>query len=230
MAITPLPTVSFNFSKYRALNTSRRYSWSAFRSLRLQLLLQFTSWKNVQEPRKTAIYRSRMAALLHICLHIVPVVAGMVLVVLNINSKIISDSMSTNVFTALQFASKFLEILIQASIATMVMAYVRNEVLGSRTLPFGGLIAPFRTTEISSLWSLELWGCFTSTSLDRRRRLMLCSCLPISVVLTALVGPSSAVLMIPRWMRQPDFTCLYLLNQRDALFPTSVSLTNNTLQ
>lgn len=226
MTTTPFLTFPSEDRRYRSLSVSPRSSFSGFRSLRLQLILQFTRWRNVQEPRKTATYQSRGAALFHVGLHIIPLVAGTILLVLNFG-KFFIRSVPSNALTALQFASKLLEIFIQASISTMALAYIRNEVLNARGVPFGGLIAPFRTMDVSSLWSLELWGCLTSSGLDQKRRLIFSVLFPAAVILAALVGPSSAVLMIPRPADTSTFSWLTLLSNSEDLLPRNVTLSDS---
>lgn len=210
-------------AEHKAFSTPKQYLLAAFRSLHLHVLPQLTKWRHTHEPKKPAIYRSRKAALLHSFVHLIPLATGTVLVGLNIHGHYIGDISITSL-TAFQFASKLLEILMQASIAAIVLAFVRLQVLGMNEFPFGGLIAPFRTSEIASLWSLELWGCLTSNSIDIVTRLVLCILLPTAIILAGLIGPSSAILMIPRPIQHQSGAALYLYDQMEALHPRSVDL------
>lgn len=228
MASTPLPDASYQSGTFRAFYSPKQYLLAAFRSLRLQVLPQLTKWRNAQEFKKTAIYQSRRAALLHVFLHVIPLLAGTTLVILNIKKTFIGSALPGGV-TAIQFASKLLEILIQASIAAIMLAFVRVQVLGLTEFPFGGLITPFRTTDISSLWSLELWGCLTSTNINALTRSLLCICFPAAIILAALIGPSGAVLMIPRPITLPDFSVLQFHDETETLYPRNIGLQNDSL-
>ncbi len=155
--------------------------------------------------------------------HLIPIAASLTLVVLNLRATFVG-SVTTTALPAIQFASKLLETLIQASIAAMVLTVIRAQVLGSTPFPFGGLTAPFRTIDISHLWSLDLWGSITSRSCHSWRTIVVLLILPAAVLLAALVGPSSAVLMIPRPMYHNGTRLLMIMNSIPQTYPQSVDL------
>ena len=210
-------------------NIRRTTYWlAALRSLRFQLLPQLTTWKRTQEPKKTAAYRDRKAASLRTLLHLVPLAATLALVILNFKTKYIG--IVPPLLTPIQFASKLLEILIQASIATTVLGLVRNQVLGPLPFPFGGLIAPLRNDRCIVSLVFGMWGCLSSSSLRGWRKVAILATLPMAVVLTTLVGPASAVLMIPRPVQLPHDHYLELLNRSDLVYPSNVDLVNGHLR
>lgn len=215
-------------TRFRILEESGQYISATFRSIRLHLLWQLTKARKTDEIKKTAIYKRRSIAVLHIFLHIIPVTASFALFVLNFNSKYVGI-IPVNALAALQFAAKLLEILIQASIAAIVLALIRYRVLKTSKLPFGGLVAPYRISDISSLWSLDFWGCLTAPALKPRTRLILCLVLPTAVILAAVVGPSCAVLMIPRPTQGFKVKQLQLLGPTDRIFPIGIELEDDTL-
>lgn len=229
MATSPLLGTTHSSIKLPAFPELSQYLLAVLRSTRFQILTQLTQWKKTREFQKTAIYRSRCAALFHIFIHLIPLAAAMSLATLNIRTTVVG-SVSTNVLTAIQFAAKLLEVLIQASITAVVLAYVRNKVLDTAGFPIGGIIAPYRTTDISSLWSLELWGCLSTQCISLRTRAVLCGLLPSAVILAALVGPSTAVLMIPRPINYLASKGLIILDQPDNMYPLTVGLVNGSLQ
>lgn len=202
---------------------------ATFRSLRLQLFPQLTKWAHRKEPKKTAIHRSQDAALLHLLLHIVPLSVGIAFASLNIRTHYIG-LMTSNGLTAIQFASKLVEVSAQASITSIVLAFARNRTLGKAGLPFGGFVVPFQTTYISSLWSLELWGCLTSTSTNLMIRLVAFFFFATAIILAALIGPSSAVLMIPRPVSRLGSLTLFMYPGGDRIFPPSVDLVGERLR
>jgi hypothetical protein len=65
-----------------------------------------------------------------------------------------SISMATTL-VALQFAAKTHELLINSSIAMMIMSYIRYEFRVGLGLPFGALIAGHRFSELGYFWSLD---------------------------------------------------------------------------
>ena len=214
--------------------TFLRQSWfnthisPAVRSLRIQVLRQCTKWRNLQEPPKVAQDRSRKVAILHLLSQFVPVSASLVLVVLNLRTTFIGQVEKT-ALTALQFASKLLEILIQASIAGVLLSAIRTQLLGPDPLPFGSLTAPYRTMDISYLWSLELWGAITSTGAHWQWRMIVLGLIPAAILLAAVIGPSTAVLMIPRPMYYSGVRQLAMLGSSATVYPRSVDLVDGKL-
>jgi hypothetical protein len=196
------------------------------RLLKLQLLGHLTHFTKRAEPRKTAIYKSRTAAFLHTLLHLLPVASTIAIVVFNLTSTFVG-TVQINALTALQFAAKFLEILIQASIAAVVLAIVRHLALGTNGFPFGGLIAPYRTQDISSLWSLEFWGCLTAQDLNLQTKILLNLVVTTAVVLASGVGPSSAILMIPRPVQHLVAKQLGFMDPVKDLYPRTITLEPN---
>ncbi len=230
MASNPLLTSSSKYTRKRSLGTAfASYLRAVLRSLRFQLLPQLTRWNAKQETKKTAIYCSRVAAVLHVLLHLIPLAAALTLVILNMQKTPVYFVTSA-LLPSLQFAAKLLEILIQASIATTVLGFVREQVLGPTAFPFGGLIAPYRTADVSFLWSLEMWGFLTSGCMQGWSKFALWALIPAAVILAATVGPASAVLMIPRTISYPEKHRLELLNRSQLIYPQTVDLVNGTLQ
>ncbi|ERF68137.1 hypothetical protein EPUS_08203 [Endocarpon pusillum Z07020] len=229
MASVPLLTAKTRKGSAQAFEKLNQCFAATFRSIKLQLLWQSTKWRSPHEMKKTAIYDSRTAALLHMLPHIVPMATLVTFLVANIKTTFIG-SISTDTLAPLQFAAKMVEILTQASIATVVLGLVRNQVLGGKGFPLGGLLAPFTTTDISSLWSLQLWGCLTSTNIDIALRSALHIFLPVAIVLAALVGPSTAVLMIPRPMNHLKYSRLAFYNKLEDVYPEKVDLIGGNLK
>jgi hypothetical protein len=99
--------------------------------------------------------------------------------------------------TALQFAAKLHELAMQASIVEALLCLVRIQLEGS-FVPLGALSVAIQATQVSYLWSLDFFSVFRSRTLQGWRKAIFVIVMPALVGLTALVGPSSAVLMIPR--------------------------------
>ncbi|KAL1867102.1 hypothetical protein Daus18300_006501 [Diaporthe australafricana] len=140
--------------------------------------------------------------------------------VLNIRSWYWGDP-STTVLTALQFAAKFLEIMMQTSLGTILMSIVRHQLLGDRGLPLGSFLGPYSVTDISYLRSLEFWGGLGSKHARMGQRVVLGIAVAAFVVLASLVGPSIAVLLIPRPIDYTTGHYLVLLDEQATIFPSS---------
>lgn len=74
----------------------------------------------------------------------------------------------------------------------------RNRKLVENVVPFGALSGAIQATQLSYLWSLDYFSVWQFKSFRGRRKAIFVVALPMLIGLTALVGPSSAVLMIPR--------------------------------
>jgi hypothetical protein len=178
-------------------NAAKSYDW--IRQLRLQFLFPhlgrvFTG-KSHTERRKIAIHRSRRTAALHSIVHLIPFGVALTLLVLHSTHYWISVTFTLS--TTLQFVAKFHEILMQISILEIVLCIIRTEAIHG-FVPLGALSGAVQVTQLSYLWSLDFASMFLSSSLRGYRRVLFCVAIPILSILTAVVGPSSAILMIPR--------------------------------
>ncbi|KAF2787332.1 hypothetical protein K505DRAFT_190649, partial [Melanomma pulvis-pyrius CBS 109.77] len=147
------------------------------------------------ESPKVALYHNRGVALLHWLLHIPPLAGAVTLIVINITRYVVSYEPRAT--ATLQFAAKLHEVLMQASIATVLLSYIRARAYQD-FIPFGSLFAPINTPNLAYLWSLEYWSSFTSKTLPISNRLVSGLVITFGILLAAVVGPSSAVAMIPR--------------------------------
>ncbi|KAJ9614326.1 hypothetical protein H2200_002462 [Cladophialophora chaetospira] len=188
------------------------------RGLKAQVLSQYT-----EERTKVAIYRHRGIALLHALVHLPALTAAMLLITWNIGGHYVG-SMPAVVSTSLQFAAKIFELLMQMSLATILLEIVRRCMIFTDSLTFGGMLAASRITDISYLWSLDFWGSLTAKNRKGWRNRGLLCFVPVAVLLAALVGPSGAVLLIPRPTRYPSSAALLFTAQQEALFPIAVGV------
>ena len=173
---------------------------SVLRSLKLQLLNQCFAWKKRNELRKVAIYQDRGIAAFFCLVHLPAFAGALSLIMLNLAKFYIGRTCTFT--TPLQFVAKLHELLMQASIGTMVLQYVRS-LACNHSLPFGALLAPIHASNFSFLWSLELWSAFTAVTFPTRQKLVFATILPMAIILGTVVGPSSAIAMIPRLVTSP---------------------------
>lgn len=190
------------------------------RKVKLQIVPQLTAWRGTIEEPKVAIYRNRGIVLLHLLPHVIPLTGVIALLVLNINTLFVGN-LSTAAVAAFQFAAKLLELLAQASLAGIIIDLVRRQIVFNQDLPLGSLVAALRTTDVSYLWSLELWGSLTSKQWRLTRRLCFGLLIILTIVLAALIGPSGAVAIVPRQITHANGQYLNILNAPSNLFPMS---------
>ena len=196
-----------------------------FRFFKLQSFGQFRTWKAPYERRKIALHNSRRIAAYHCLLHLVPLGGALSLLALSFSGYFVGPDFSMT--TPLQFAAKFLELLMQASIVEVVYAVVRTQMIDG-FIPLGALSALLQTYQITYLWSLDFISAISSHVLIGWRRFLFTTLVPILILLTALVGPSSAILMIPRsGITATVWTKDFLGNgTREQYFPSRVNITS----
>ena len=120
-----------------------------------------------------------------------------------------------------QIIAKAHEILIQASLTVIVFSAIRGELAYGEGLPFGFLFSGLQITQVSYLWSMELWGAMKAGSIDLSRRTVLLLLLIGSILLAATCGPASAVLLIPRLQQwSAGSTRIWVNATADYIWPT----------
>ncbi|KAK6069974.1 hypothetical protein SCUP234_10389 [Seiridium cupressi] len=196
------------------------YVQVAIRFFRLHVLGQ---WRHPREKPKVALYHDRGVALIQSIAHLVPLSVVVAFAVLNIKSWYWGDP-STTVLTALQFAAKIVEILMQTSLGIILMSIVRYQLFKESGLPLGSLLGPYSVTDVTYLWSLELWGSLLSKHARLWQRLVTALAIAATVVLASLVGPSIAVLLIPRPIDYATGHYLQMLDDQATIFPGQVQL------
>ena len=145
---------------------------------------------------KIVIRQNRTIATLRSLVHVIPSGVALWLVVLNWNTYYVGSFTYDQVYY--QLGAKIHEIMIQASLAIIIFAYVRHELLLGKGLPFGAIFSGLQINQISYLCSMEFWGSLSSQSLSFSRKIGMVALIVICFVLAATVGPSSAILLIPR--------------------------------
>lgn len=186
----------------------RKYTKAVLRALGLNLLISgcrslrhLAVGKGYEEPTKVAIHGNRTIASLRALIHIIPVSVALWEVIINWNTFYLGATILNLGYY--QFAAKIHEISAQASLAAIVFTYVRHEMLLGQGLPLGALFSALQVSQVSYLWSMEYWGLICSQHFPLRKRLYMMFVITIAVILAATVGPSSAILLIPRLENWP---------------------------
>ena len=103
-----------------------------------------------------------------------------------------------SILKGFQFAAKFHEILLTASLSAIVLHRIRYELAASHGVLFGFVTSGYQLSDLSFLFTSAFW----SAAIARRRNkptlhLPLAFLIVSTVALTALAGPLSAIAMIP---------------------------------
>ncbi|RYP02185.1 hypothetical protein DL764_005902 [Monosporascus ibericus] len=192
----------------------------ALRALGLQLLTGSLR-PHLSELPKIAIRKRRRSAFPSLLLHLLPLAGCLFLIALNVRPVAVLPQYP---WEALQFVAKVHEMTMQASVAAAALAYVRRELAKGRSVPFGALCGVLQVQQLSYLWSLEFWGAATARWLQGRRRVLFILFVPFCVLVAASVGPSSAMLMLPRTIDYPWFRAEFVWDAtRAELFPHHVT-------
>ncbi|PMD29179.1 hypothetical protein L207DRAFT_642636 [Hyaloscypha variabilis F] len=175
------------------------------------------------EEKKIAIQKDRIDACIRSLVHVIPLAGAITLLILNFMRYYVG-TFSSNGTAALQFAAKLHEMTMVSSLTTVLLSYVRYELVSKRGLPFGAIFASFRITELAYLWSPELWGSMTSKSHRWTFKLRLGLAIGLIALLVATVGPASAAAMIPRQDLWFYIDLLTAVNTTaDQMFPTNLT-------
>jgi hypothetical protein len=158
-------------------------------------------------------------AALHTFFHLIPLGGAVALLVLRWKQYWIGYEAPD--ITRLQFVAKFHELLMQFSIIEVLVCLIRTEAVRG-FVPLGALSGAVQATQLSYLWSLDFLSVVTSSTLQGWRWILFILMIPALLALTALVGPSSAVLLIPRpGSSQVIWELTRYLNQSlESLYPT----------
>ena len=187
------------------------------------------------ELKKIALRRNRWYAAQRCAIHIIPCVPSIVVASLNIRGYYIGGELTGHVgedgakLGALQLAAKFHELSINASIAAMVISYIRYQLVSGVGIPFGALLASFHFTELSYLWSMEFWGAVLSRKVFHvwYRRVPLIAVLITAIILAATAAPASAIAIIPRLDLWPACGTSFWINAtQEDMWPSIVNQTH----
>ncbi|PMD45931.1 hypothetical protein L207DRAFT_204046 [Hyaloscypha variabilis F] len=184
---------------------------------------------NIDEGKKVVMDRSRGLAILRCFVHIIPITACSVLIALNTMSYYIGGNLAgpstpdDQKLFGLQLAAKLLELFSLASIGAMILTHLRRELTFGDGLPFGAVFSAQQFHDISILWSLELWGAIFYKWRQQRKKFQFIVLIVTCAILALAIGPSSAILMRPRYDWWPAGGTVFWENATfDILFPSTL--------
>jgi hypothetical protein len=157
----------------------------------------------VREDTKTVISYSRLTALRRATIHIAPISITLYVLSLSFRSTYL-ESLKNNpdantILNALQFVAKLHEVLICASISSIVLWQIQHGLLNSSGVPLGLLTSAFRLSDALYIFSKEFRG---GASARRRanesRYVYLATTITISIILSLIAGPATAISILPK--------------------------------
>ena len=184
----------------------------------LKYLRHLAIGRGYDESTKIAIRKSRKVALIRALVHVVPISVALWEIIINWNTYYLGATIRNQAYY--QFGAKVHEMTAQASLAAIVFSYIRYEMALGQGLPLGALFSGLQISQASYLWSMEFWGSICSQNLPTRRKIGMVLIVSVAIVLAATVGPSSAILLIPRLDYWPaGATDIWLNTTSQAIWP-----------
>jgi len=147
---------------------------------------------------------------------------GIVLVTLNMLNYYIGGHLNsaqpdhdTERLAGLQFGAKIHELLLLASIGTILWTYIRRSLLrhGSDSengLPFGSMFAGLGIDSINFLWSLEFWSVVVNKQYKGLKKWRLVFAIFVCCIFGASIGPASAIVSIVHF--KPEQRLIYIVD------------------
>ena len=165
--------------------------------------------KDFSEPLKVTIRRSRITSFVTSLIHVLPLSIAFYQITLNLRGQYVGADFDQQAWY--QLAAKAHEILIDASLTSVVLSYIRHELTNGNGLPFGAFLGGLQFLSVSYLWSRELWSSIITKDYALRKRITFLFLMITCGTIAATAGPSSATLLIPRqtrWKVEPTYVLL----------------------
>ena len=190
-----------------------------------------------EEPKKMAVDERSWIAFLYFIPHAIPFAITVVILYLNVRQVYWQDlgyPKQTSILQAFQYAAKAHEVMMAASIAAIVVYRIQHD-LSHSGVPFGFLATGFRLNNPFLIFTKDFFGGVSASSRQEGilRLFPLAYLLAFAFVLTSVLGPSSAVAMIPRlrWWDVPkikafgpDYTDRLFFNRtKEELWPAEIT-------
>ncbi|KAL2832904.1 hypothetical protein BDW59DRAFT_180515 [Aspergillus cavernicola] len=158
------------------------------------------------EPQKVIITQSIPAALRCCIIHIIPLTVSSTIITLNMRgtylgadlmSPVRSETINLMLF---QLAAKGHEIMVVASLATIVLQYVRHELLFGDGLPLGLLGSGLTFNNLEFFFQKEFYGGlrYMAAHGNKPRKIAFIGIVMVAGLVATLTGPASAVLLVPK--------------------------------
>ena len=191
-----------------------------------------------REPRAAATHRERWLNVLYCLPHMVPLAITIAILILNARGVYWQDLGRPNqntILQVLQYAAKAHELTMAASLTAIVIHQTQYDLNNSKGVSLGFLTAGFRLSDPLYVCSREFLGGAMARvhSQGMSRFSALTYLLVLGVALTLVVGPSSAIAMIPRlhWWEVSNMDAfgplytdrVYFNRTEDELWPRNIT-------
>ena len=189
---------------------------------------------DVKEQPKVFMEKNTSMALMRCTMHIIPASAALTLLILNAEGYYIGGELSgqsgqdVEKLAALSFSAKLHELLMIASLGSILITYIRKEMAFGDGIPFGTLFAGLEFQGLGFILSKELWGSILLKWKKRSTKWFMLSLMLLCAFLGVTVGPSTTNLMKPRLDDWPAGGSQFWINcTADILFPTEIRASSN---
>lgn len=142
--------------------TPRRYKRNyLFRSLGFELPILLRPGNSEDEVFKSVYRTSLKSALSESAVHIIPSLASLTVVIFNLKILYLSPTLLGKISVAvinialLQVAVKLVELLVIASLTSIVLHTIKDEMVLDDGLPFEAISGAFMFSSVKYLWSSE---------------------------------------------------------------------------
>ncbi|MCJ1353162.1 MAG: hypothetical protein MMC33_003147 [Icmadophila ericetorum] len=155
------------------------------------------------ESPKPVVQTSPGVVLSGPAVHILLILASIAIIAINLKNIYCGRTLTGSILdpainiALLQVNAKIFELLVIASLTTIVAHRIRQEMLYGEGVPLGLVGGAFLFSSLSYFWSPDFCGSFQHRS-SQRRKVRLYGTIILCGFLAASVGPSAAVLLIPR--------------------------------
>ncbi|RSL99597.1 hypothetical protein CEP52_009633 [Fusarium oligoseptatum] len=157
------------------------------------------------EPPKPIFYNSWGSVFARLGVHILPILASVTIISLNLCTLYLGSGglpgplIDFSITSAmLQVVAKLQELLIVASLTSVVFSVIRDQLVSTMGVPLGLLSVGFMFSHLSFFWSMEFWGALRS-QLPLSTTILTALLLAAAGIISATAGPSVAVLLVPRY-------------------------------
>ncbi|RSL60981.1 hypothetical protein CEP54_006452 [Fusarium duplospermum] len=156
------------------------------------------------EPPKPIFYNSRGSVFARLGVHLLPILTSVTIISLNLGGlyhgrdTLPGPAIDFSITSAmLQVVAKLQELLIVASLTSIVFSVIRDQLVSTMGVPLGLLFVGFMFSHLSFFWSMEFWGTLRS-QLPLRTKIFTALLLAAAGIIFATAGPFVAVLLVPR--------------------------------
>ena len=204
----------------------------------LGLSLIWNAWRKlIRRPKteqpKQALRKGRFIVLLTLTTHLIPMIGAGIIIGFNIRGYYIGSELSGAEIdneiklSGLQFTAKLHELMMQASLSLVVVAYLRHELVRGQGLPFGMIFGSVQFSSPTYLWSKEFAGTLKARFRSKFAKWSLAFLIIVGCVIFSTVGPSSAIAMRPRLDDWPaGGTYFYLNATKEQIWPSTLDASN----